>query len=104
MIMHCDDLIATPINLGSNELVSINELVSKIENIAGVKLERHYDMDAPLGVAGRNSDNTFIKQVLDWEPGTPLRAGLGKTYAWIKGQYQDRKAGVHTPAGEADDF
>ncbi|MGB2910486.1 MAG: NAD-dependent epimerase/dehydratase family protein [Anaerolineales bacterium] len=104
MIMHCDDLIATPINLGSNELVSINELVSKIENIAGVKLERHYDMDAPLGVAGRNSDNTFINQVLDWESDTPLREGLVKTYAWIKGEYQDRKAGKPTPAGEADDF
>jgi nucleoside-diphosphate-sugar epimerase len=102
--MHCDDLIATPINLGSNELVSINELVSKIENIAGVKLERFYKEDAPLGVAGRNSDNTFIKQVLDWEPDTPLSDGLSKTYAWIKGQYQDRKAGVHTPAGEVDDF
>jgi nucleoside-diphosphate-sugar epimerase len=104
MIMHCDDLIATPINLGSSELVSINVLVSQIEDIAGVKLERHYEMDAPLGVAGRNSDNTFIKQVLDWEPDTPLCEGLGKNYAWIKGQYQDRKAGKPTPAGEADDF
>jgi nucleoside-diphosphate-sugar epimerase len=104
MIMHCDDLIATPINLGSSELVSINALVSEIEDIAGVKLERHYDMGAPLGVAGRNSDNTFIKQVLDWEPDTPLREGLGKTYAWIKGQYKDRKSGKPTPAGEADDF
>ena len=104
MIMHCDDLIATPINLGSSELVSINALVSEIEDIAGVKLERHYEMGAPLGVAGRNSDNAFIKQVLDWEPDTPLREGLGKTYAWIKSQYHDRKAGKLTPAGEADDF
>ena len=64
MIMHCDKLIATPINLGSNELVSINALVSLLEEIAGVKLNRHYDLTAPRGVAGRNSDNTFIQQVL----------------------------------------
>jgi GDP-D-mannose 3', 5'-epimerase len=67
MITHCDDLIATPINLGSSELVSINELLSKIEKIAGVKMKRNYDLGAPKGVAGRNSDNTFIKQVLGWE-------------------------------------
>jgi nucleoside-diphosphate-sugar epimerase len=104
LIMHCDDLTATPINLGSSELVSINELVSKIENVANMKLERNYKADAPLGVAGRNSDNTFIKEVLDWEPDTSLDEGIKKTYAWIKGQYQDRKAGLPTPAGEADDF
>lgn len=104
MIMHCDDLIATPINLGSSELVSINELVSNIEDIAGIKLERGYKMDAPLGVAGRNSDNTFIKQVLGWEPHTSLTEGLRNTYAWIHAQYKDRKAGIPTPAGEADDF
>ena len=95
-IVHCDDLIATPINLGSAELVSINDLVSLIEDIAGVKLERHYDLTAPRGVAGRNSDNTFIKQVLNWEPDTPLRNGMEKTYAWIKQQYEDRKAGIRT--------
>ena len=95
-IMHCDDLIATPINLGSAELVSINDLVSLIEDIAGVKLFRHYDLTAPQGVAGRNSDNTFIKQVLNWEPDTPLRTGMESTYAWIKQQYEDRKAGKRT--------
>jgi GDP-D-mannose 3',5'-epimerase len=100
MIMHCDKLIATPINLGSSELVSINDLVSEIEDIAGVKLERHYDLDAPRGVAGRNSDNTFIQQVLEWEPDTPLREGMEKTYAWISQQYTDRKAGKPTPAGD----
>ena len=84
MIMHCDDLIATPINLGSSELVSINELLSKIEKIAGVKMNRKYDLDAPKGVAGRNSDNTFIKKVLKWEPSTPLDKGLAVTYKWIK--------------------
>jgi GDP-D-mannose 3',5'-epimerase len=99
MITHCNDLIATPINLGSNELISINALVSMLEEIAGIKLERHYDLNAPRGVAGRNSDNTFIQQILGWEPDTPLRKGMEKTYAWIKQQYSDRKAGKPTPAG-----
>lgn len=96
MIMHCDRLIATPINLGSAELVSINQLVDLIEEIAGVKLVRRYRLDAPRGVAGRNSDNTFIKEVLGWEPNTPLRVGLEKTYAWIEQQYYARKAGKRT--------
>ena len=96
MIMHCDELIATPINLGSSELVSINELVTLAEEIGGVKLKRKYDLDAPKGVAGRNSDNTFIQQILGWEPSTPLRDGLAKTYAWIEQQYLDRKAGKRT--------
>jgi GDP-D-mannose 3', 5'-epimerase len=99
-ITHCADVIATPINLGSSELVSINELVSIIEAIAGVKLERKYDLTAPRGVAGRNSDNTMIQRVLGWEPGTPLRAGLAKTYAWIEQQIQDRMAGKHTVRDE----
>jgi GDP-D-mannose 3',5'-epimerase len=93
MIMHCNDLVATPINLGSSELVSINDLVSLIEDIAGLRLERSYDLDAPRGVAGRNSDNTFIQSVLGWEPNTPLRQGMEKTYAWIEEQYYARKAG-----------
>ncbi len=99
MIMHCDDLIAVPINLGSSELISINDLVSLIEDIAGVELERVQDLDAPQGVAGRNSDNTFIKEVLGWEPDTPLRDGMEKTYAWISEQYAARKAGKYVPAG-----
>jgi GDP-D-mannose 3',5'-epimerase len=96
MIMHCDDLIATPINLGSDFLISINDLVSLAEKIGGITLKRQYDLDAPKGVGGRNSDNTFIKQVLGWEPGTPLEDGLRKTYAWIEQQYADRKAGKRT--------
>jgi nucleoside-diphosphate-sugar epimerase len=102
MIMHCEELIATPINLGTSELISISNLVSMVEEIAGVKLERHYDLDAPRGVAGRNSDNTFIKQVLGWEPDTSLRIGMEKTYNWIKQQYEDRKAGKTTTAGIKD--
>ena len=96
MIMHCDDLIATPINLGSNELVAINKLVDYAAAIGGVELERHHDLDAPQGVAGRNSDNTFIKQVLGWEPDLPFKEGLKRTYDWIEQQYNDRKAGKRT--------
>jgi nucleoside-diphosphate-sugar epimerase len=86
-------LIATPINLGSSELVTINELLSKIEKIAGIKLKRHYDLNAPKGVAGRNSDNTFIQKVLHWEPNTTLDKGLAATYKWIREQYNNRKEG-----------
>lgn len=93
LIMHCDDLIATPVNLGSAEMVTINQLVDICEDIAGIKLERHYDLTAPRGVAGRSSDNTFIKSVLGWEPDTSLRNGMEQTYAWIESQYMDRKAG-----------
>jgi nucleoside-diphosphate-sugar epimerase len=91
--MHCDKLVATPINLGSSELISIDDLVSLVEEIAEVKLKRSYDLAAPKGVAGRNSDNTFIRKVLGWEPSTPLKDGMKKTYTWIERQYADRKAG-----------
>ncbi len=78
--------IEEPINLGSSEMVSINELVDIVEDIAGNKLERKYDLDAPKGVRGRNSENTLIKQYLNWEPSIPLRKGMKKTYDWIKEQ------------------
>lgn len=93
MIMHCNELIATPINLGSAELVTIDALVSKVEAIAGVRLRRNYDPTAPRGVAGRNSDNAFIKQVLKWEPDTSLDVGLRESFYWIKDQYSRRKRG-----------
>lgn len=93
MIMHCDNLTAAPINLGSSELVSINDLVSKVERIAGVDLARRYDLTAPRGVNGRNSDNTFIKNVLRWEPDTTLDDGLRHTYEWIEEQFYQRKEG-----------
>jgi len=93
MITHCERLIATPINLGSSELVSVNQLVDLAEQFAGVKLQRQYKLDAPRGVAGRNSDNTMILDVLGWEPSTPFHDGLAKTYAWIEEQYLARKAG-----------
>jgi nucleoside-diphosphate-sugar epimerase len=95
-ITHCEKLIATPINLGSSELVSINDLVSIVETVAGVKLARSYDPTQPKGVAGRNSDNTMIKGILGWEPSTSLRDGMAATYAWIESQYRDRKAGKRT--------
>jgi len=78
--------IEEPINLGSSEMVSINELVDIVEEIAGYRLERKYDLDAPKGVRGRNSDNNLIKQYLNWEPSIPLRKGMKKTYDWIKEQ------------------
>jgi nucleoside-diphosphate-sugar epimerase len=96
LITHCDDLIAKPINLGSSELVSINQLVDIVEGIAGLKLKREYDLDAPRGVAGRNSDNTMIQKILHWEPKTSLRDGMAKTYAWIGEQFHARKAGHRT--------
>jgi len=96
MIMHCDRLVATPINLGSSELVSVNELLSIIEEAAGFKVKRSYDPAAPKGVGGRNSDNTMIKEVLGWEPSTPLRKGIARTYAWIEEQFALRKAGKRT--------
>jgi nucleoside-diphosphate-sugar epimerase len=92
-ITHTDDLVATPINLGSSELISVDELVSLAEEIGNVQLARKYDLNAPKGVAGRNSDNTFIKQVLGWAPGTPFKEGLAKTYQWIEQQYYARKSG-----------
>jgi GDP-D-mannose 3', 5'-epimerase len=79
--------ILEPINLGSSEMVSINQLVDIVEDIAKVKLKRIYDLDAPKGVMGRNSDNTLIKKYLGWEPDISLRQGLEKTYAWIYDQY-----------------
>jgi len=96
LIMHSEKLIATPVNLGTSEMITINELVSITEAIGGVKLKRKYDLDAPKGVAGRNSDNTFIMEMLGWEPSIPIRKGLKTTYKWIEQQYQDRKAGRKT--------
>src|SRR5580704_10035458 len=78
--------ILEPINLGSSELVTINQLVDIVEGIAGVKLKRNYNLKAPKGVNGRNSDNTLIKKLLGWEPGVRLRDGLEKTYQWIHGE------------------
>jgi nucleoside-diphosphate-sugar epimerase len=71
-------------------MVSINQLVDVVEDIAGIKLQRRYKLDAPKGVRGRSSDNTLINKLLGWEPSVPLRIGLEKTYAWI---YDQMKSG-----------
>jgi GDP-D-mannose 3', 5'-epimerase len=86
MIFHSD--FAEPINLGSSEKVSINQLVDVVEEIAGIKLERKYKLDAPKGVNGRNSDNTLIQKTFGWEPSIKLKQGLEKTYAWIVQEMQ----------------
>jgi nucleoside-diphosphate-sugar epimerase len=86
-IMYSD--ILEPLNLGSSEMVSINQLVDIVEDIAGFKLKRKYDLDAPKGVRGRNSENTLIKQYLKWEPSIPLKDGMKKTYDWIKEEILD---------------
>ena len=88
MIMNGD--FAEPLNLGSSELVSINQLVDIVEDIAGLKLNRHYNLSAPKGVNGRNSDNTLIQEVFGWEPSTSLRDGLERTYRWILDQMAPR--------------
>jgi GDP-D-mannose 3', 5'-epimerase len=75
--------IIEPLNIGSDELVTINRLVDIVEDIAGVKLKRSYKLDAPKGVRGRNSDNTLIKELMNWAPSVRLEDGMEKTYRWI---------------------
>jgi GDP-D-mannose 3',5'-epimerase len=91
MIM--DSTFEDPINLGSSASVSINDLVSLAESFAGIRLERRYDLSAPKGVNGRNSDNALIRAKLGWEPSLPLADGLRQTYDWIYQQYRARRAG-----------
>jgi nucleoside-diphosphate-sugar epimerase len=91
MLMESD--VTEPVNVGSSHLVTINELVTIVEEIAGLKLRRRYRLDAPQGVRGRNSDNTLIKQRLGWEPQISLEEGLEKTYAWM----YERMAGRSSP-------
>jgi GDP-D-mannose 3',5'-epimerase len=82
MIAHADD--ARPVNLGSAELVTINQLVDIVEDIAGVKLERQYDLTAPQGVRGRSSDNTEMISRYGWEPSVSLADGMERTYKWVR--------------------
>jgi len=82
-----------PINLGRNELVTINQLLSIVEEVADVEVKRSYNLDAPMGVRGRNSDNTLIRATLGWQPEIDLRAGMEKTFHWVKEQYYRRKYG-----------
>lgn len=90
MLMQSD--MPAPLNIGSAETVTVNQMVSIVENIAGIKLERHYDLSKPQGVRGRTSDNTLCKELFDWEPSTPLAQGLEKTYRWIYDQLLTQQA------------
>src|ERR1700736_1369734 len=90
MILNGD--YAEPLNLGSSELVTINQLVDLVEDIAGLKLKRRYNLSAPKGVNGRNSDNTLIRKIFNWEPSTRLRDGLERTYRWIYDQVARRSS------------
>ena len=87
-----------PLNLGTDRLVTINELIDLVSAIAGKKLKKRHDPSKPQGVRGRNSDNTLLNQVLGWEPAIDLEEGLGNTYKWIESEL--RKAG-RLPAVEA---
>lgn len=93
---------ADPINLGSSELVTINQLVDIVEDVAGLKLQRRYNLSAPKGVNGRNSDNALIRKLFGWEPSTRLRDGLEKTYAWIYSEItREMRGKSHSLAGAA---
>lgn len=91
LLMNSD--YVNPLNIGSDEMVSINQLVDIVEDIAGVKLKRSYNLDAPKGVRGRNSDNTLTSRVLNWAPSISLHVGMEKTYAWIYDQAKARAEG-----------
>src|SRR5688572_29020437 len=86
--------IVEPLNIGSDELVSINRLVDIVEKIAGIKLKRKYKLDAPKGVRGRNSDNTLIKKLMNWAPSIRLENGMERTYKWIHDEMNSGKASV----------
>ena len=86
--------VPEPLNIGSSQLVTINELVSIVEQIAGVELVRRYDTSAPQGVRGRNSDNTLVQEMLGWQPAVSLEEGLQATYRWIFDQLARRQPTV----------
>jgi len=89
-----------PLNLGTDRLVTINELIDLVSAIAGKKLKKRHDLSKPQGVRGRNSDNTLLNSVLGWEPSISLEEGLKTTYAWIEGEL--RKAGrIQAAVGQA---
>jgi nucleoside-diphosphate-sugar epimerase len=101
--MYIDDCIAgtlmvaagdssLPVNIGSSELVTIEQMVDIIEHIAGIKVKRNYELDAPVGVRGRNSDNTLMREIYGWEPSIRLADGLARTYSWVLGQLSGYRA------------
>ena len=91
-LMHSDH--REPINLGQDRMISVNELVDIVANIAGKKIGKRYDLTKPQGVRGRNSDNTRLREVLKWEPTISLEDGLNVTYRWIAGELEKSR----TPA------
>jgi len=99
--MVTDSDITIPLNLGSDELTTINGLVDIVEEIAGIKLDRHYNLDAPKGVNGRNSDNTLIKKELGWAPSISLRDGMERTFTWIYDEYIKKYGGKAGPRAVA---
>ena len=76
--------VREPINIGSDQMVSINQMVGILEEIAGIELDREYNLSAPKGVRGRNSENSKVRKLLSWEPTTSLEDGLLQTYNWIR--------------------
>ncbi len=85
-----DSNFRDPINIGSSEDVTINEMADILEKISGVKPKRNYKLDAPRGVFNRNSDNTLIKKALKWEPSIKLADGLKTTFDWIFKEYKKK--------------
>lgn len=92
-----DSSVSTPVNIGSDEMVSINELADVIARIAGVELGRTHDLRAPQGVRGRSSDNTFVREALGWEPRWSLADGLAPTFAWVADQVLEAASVSATP-------
>ena len=90
-----------PLNLGSDHLVTINQLVTIVEQIAGVTLKRRYLLDAPFGVRGRNSDNTLLARTVGWVPSVSLELGLQNTYRWIFDQIAERSSAQIGPPAQA---
>ncbi len=90
ILLILDGAIAQPCNLGSPDLVSVNQLVDVIEEIAGVRLKRRYNLTAPAGVRGRGSDNSRLREAFGWEPSTSLSEGMAGTYRWVAGQVSAR--------------
>jgi nucleoside-diphosphate-sugar epimerase len=90
-----------PLNLGTDYLVSINQLVDTVAEVAGKTVRKRYNLNAPQGVRGRNSDNTQLRQVLGWEPGTTLAAGLAVTYQWIRSEMAKNRDAYQLDGGES---
>ena len=86
MLMDSD--VREPINIGSAELISINDLTDMVAGIAGIEITRKHDLTAPQGVRGRNSDNTLIQELMGWEPSISLLDGMTETYRWIADQVE----------------